>query len=79
MTDEIRTIAGEVAASDEGSHVGTEEPRYTLEEASQILRNRVCAEAGTHQLSLVTNAENNPVNLICTVCGKQAPIDWPTS
>jgi hypothetical protein len=64
--------------SPEGTDPPAGEPRYTLEEATQILRGKVCADKG-HTLTVVVDATQDPTSLLCTICGKQGPVDWPAT
>lgn len=62
----------------EHNHQSEPEPRYTMDEAVAIIRAQAC-EARGHTFTVVTNAGNDPVKLLCTVCGKQGLVDWPDS
>lgn len=54
----------------------TTERLYTLDQATQVLKEKVCTEQG-HQFGVGLNAANNPVSLTCGVCGHHgAIVEW---
>jgi hypothetical protein len=64
-----------IRAEQEAVATMADEPRYTLEEAKQIIVEEHCRDNG-HQLAIATNADNDPIALGCGVCGHNGTITW---